>query len=115
MNILVNLQSVTSGIAVVTLKGEMRQWHARFLQGMLATLTDGGVKRIVIDCAEATSLCQGVYGNIAEAMEQCRRKGGDLRLAAVNHQILEDLIAHEMVDDLVICSDRQTAVGTFTV
>ena len=113
MSVLVNLHSVLLHVAVVTLHGDIGDSESVRLRNMITMLVEGQLKQIVVDCDEAISFSQQTCATVSQMTELCRKKGGDLRLAAVSDSIQQEFITLHLYNALTICSTREVAAMTF--
>jgi anti-sigma B factor antagonist len=76
-----DVDTSTSGVAVVSPRGRLNMVSAKRLREILADLVSGGSTRIVVDMGGTTFLDSSGLGALISGLKSARQAGGDLRIA----------------------------------
>lgn len=85
----------TNNVMVVAIDGGLDSRTAEEFSTQVERLVEGGISRIIVDCAELTYVSSAGLAALLRVHARMRRKGGDVRLAGVRGLVTQVLtLAH---------------------
>jgi anti-sigma B factor antagonist len=100
-------------VTVVAIKGSVDSLNADQLTSAFADPISHGRVHLVADFAEVTYTSSAGLRSLLATVKDCRRKGGDLRIAALQPQVERVLSISGFTGIIKIFADQQGAVESF--
>lgn len=100
-------------ITIVSIKGSVDSLNADQLTGAFAVPIGEGRVRLVADFGFVTYTSSAGLRSLLATVKDCRRRGGDLRIAALQPQVERVLSIAGFTSILKIYGDLQGAVASF--
>ena len=101
------------GITIVGIRGNIDGLTADELMRTFSERVSEGSVRLVADCASLDYTSSAGLRSLLGAVKLARQHGGDLRLAAIQQQVLRVLDLSGFTSILKTYPDVQSAVGSF--
>ncbi|MEO6030933.1 MAG: STAS domain-containing protein [Burkholderiaceae bacterium] len=100
-------------ITVVAIKGSVDSLNADQLTAAFAEPIQQGHVRLVADFGAVTYTSSAGLRSLLATVKDCRRQGGDLRIAALQPQVERVLSISGFTSIIKTFADRDTAVDSF--
>ncbi len=100
-------------ITVVAIKGSVDSLNADQLTAAFADPIQQGQVRLVADFGAVTYTSSAGLRSLLATVKDCRRHGGDLRIAALQPQVERVLSISGFTSIIKVFVDRDTAVDSF--
>ena len=100
-------------ITVVTIKGSVDSLNADQLTSAFADPIGQGRVRLVADFAAVTYTSSAGLRSLLATVKDCRRHGGDLRIAALQPQVERVLSIAGFTSIIKVFADREVAIDSF--
>ena len=103
----------TSGVAVVTPRGDLDLAAVDEVKRTLAGLIDGGQSRVLLDLGGVGYLDSSCMGAMVAAMKRARAAGGDVRLCALQDDVRRIFELTRLARAMSIHPTRQEALASW--
>lgn len=100
-------------VTVVAIKGSVDSLNADELTSAFAAPIKQGRVRMVADFSAVTYTSSAGLRSLLATVKDCRRRGGDLRIAALQPQVERVLSISGFTGIIKVYPDRDGAVGSF--
>jgi anti-anti-sigma factor len=100
-------------VTVVVVRGSIDSLNADEFTELLAEPIERGASRMVIDFSEVTYVSSAGLRSLLSTVKSCRRRAGDLRLAALQPQVEHVLSVAGFTSFMQVFADRDRAVESF--
>lgn len=80
-------ESILNGVSIFTLAGRVDTEGAVNLDIQLHAALDEGKHKIILNLADLRYINSAGLRTLADVVTQCKERGGDLKLVALNHKI----------------------------
>lgn len=102
-----------SEIYVITVRQELNTENVFEFEDCLKSLLEKGASRIVLDLLEVKYVCSRGIGIITHALAQCRKRGGDVKLARINNFVTKLLEVIKLDTVFVVVASVEEGVDSF--
>ncbi|WP_420645204.1 STAS domain-containing protein [Candidatus Leptofilum sp.] len=100
-------------VELVTVSGRIDSSNAAEFEGGLKQLTGTGRSNLVLNLAGVTYMSSAGLRTLVSTLKECKRGGGDVRLAAPSERVSEVLSLAGLDSLFKVFEDDTAAVGSF--
>lgn len=99
--------------ALITISGRVDSSNASQLEEVLTNVVDEGQKNLVLDLSGLDYLSSAGLRHLVGTLKECRKRGGDLRIADPSERVDEVLRMAGLKSLFATYGDTTSAVGSF--
>lgn len=100
-------------VALITVSGRVDSSNASQLEDALAGVLDEGQKNLVLELSGLDYLSSAGLRYLVSTLKDCRKRGGDLRIASPSERVDEVLRMAGLKSLFATYEDTTAAVGSF--
>lgn len=108
----INVESLKR-VELVTVNGRIDSSNAADFEGSLKQLTGNGRSNLVLNLTGVTYMSSAGLRTLVSTLKECKRGGGDVRLAAPSERVAEVLSLAGLDSLFKVYEDNTVAVGSF--
>ncbi len=98
---------------LIKISGRLDSSNASKLEDLLTTVLDEGQKNLVIELSELDYLSSAGIRYLVGTLKECRKRGGDLRIASPSARVDEVLRMAGLKSLFATYGDTTAAIGSF--
>ncbi|MCC6265801.1 MAG: STAS domain-containing protein [Bryobacterales bacterium] len=105
---------ISDGITIVSLSGKLIVGEATAaLKDLIKTLTDEGVRKLILDLAEVDYIDSSGLGTLVYCFSTFRKNGGTLKLMRLTRRNIELMLLTKLETVFEVFDQEQAAVDSF--